>query len=301
MDETAQDGRFTLFRPSFERQAAIDAYAALPASHLMVALLELDVTEALATIAALQRQGTRVSLFAFLVRSIAVAISEHPDLNLVCHGKQLVRFEDVDVNVPMEVATPDGEFPHAVVLRGAQRSSPIEIYAGLEAARRSHQGTGATGVEDRWFRRLMRAARWLPGFARVALMRLSMRSAFVIKRQAGTTLVTSVGKFASIPGFAFSFTTGPRASAFAIGSAVEKPWLHQGQVTRRSIVSISIMVNHDLVDGAPAARFARRLQAIVEAGEGLPRPLGNDPRCAPAEPQPGLCALAAAVVVPRFR
>jgi len=261
--------RYTLFRPSFERQATIDAFAALPESHLMVALLELDVTDALAAIAALQQKGIRLSLFAFLVRSIAMAIAEHPDLNLVRHGKRLVRFEDVDVNVPVEVTTPEGVFPHMLILRGAQRLSPLEIYARIEGARESDRRSGDTSADDRWSRRMMRLFGWLPRFLRIAILRFFMRSAFVVKRRGGTTLVTSVGKFASIPGFAFTFSTGPRAAAFAVGSTVDRPWVHQGIVAVRTILGISLMVNHDLVDGGPAARFARRLQEIIESAEGL--------------------------------
>jgi pyruvate/2-oxoglutarate dehydrogenase complex dihydrolipoamide acyltransferase (E2) component len=248
----------------------MDAYAAMPPAHLMIGLVELDVTDAEATISRLQGQGTRVSMFAFVVRSIAVAIAEHPDLNLVQHGKRLVRFDDVDVAVPVEVTTPEGKYPRQVVVRGAQRLTTEQIYACLEQAKHRFSSTGTLGREDRWTRQMMRLFRGLPRFVRIRAARLFLRSAFTIKRQAGTTLVTSVGKFASVPGFAFSFTTGPRAAAFAVGSVVPKPWVREGRVAVRSILSLSIMVNHDLVDGAPAARFCRRLQQLIEAGEGLP-------------------------------
>jgi pyruvate/2-oxoglutarate dehydrogenase complex dihydrolipoamide acyltransferase (E2) component len=205
----------------------MDAFAAIPTGHPMVALLELDVTTALAAITDFRARGARVSLFAFVVRSIGVAIAEHPDLNLVRHGKRLVRFEDVDVNVPVEVRTSEGA-----------------------------RGT-------------MRTFRWLPSFMRVAIMRYIMRSAFRVKAYAGTTLVTSVGKFASIPGSSFTFSTGPRAATFVVGSVVDKPWAHEGQIVLRKVLSISIMVDHDLVDGAPAARFAQRLQQLIESADGL--------------------------------
>jgi pyruvate/2-oxoglutarate dehydrogenase complex dihydrolipoamide acyltransferase (E2) component len=259
-----------MIRPTSERRFAMDAFAALRPAHLMTALLELDVTEAEGAIARLQREGARVSLFAFVLRSIAVAISEHPDLNLVRHGgRRLVRFDDVDVSVPMEVTTPDGRFPRQVVVRGAQRRSPADVYAELEKARAHYGRTGDTGAEDRWARRMVRLFRRMPRFVRIGVIRLFMRSAFTVKRQGGTTLVTSVGKFASLPGFAFSFTTGPRAAAFAVGSVVQKPWIHRGRIAPRSILSLSIMVDHDLVDGAPASRFARRLQTMIESAEGL--------------------------------
>lgn len=262
-------GPYTIIRPSLDRQLAIDAFAALPESHPMVALLELDVTDAQAALDRLRRSGTHVSLFSFVVRCIARSISEYPDLNLVRHGKRLIRFDDVDVSVPVEVKTPDGNFPREVVIRRAQDKSAPQIYAELEAARTRHQVGGELGAEDRRSRRSMQAIRWLPSSVRIGLMRLIMRNGFRIKSWAGTTLVTSVGKFADIPGFGFTFTTGPRASTFAVGSVVEKPWLHEGRIAPRQVLGLSVMVNHDFVDGAPAARFARRLQQLIESADGL--------------------------------
>lgn len=262
-------GNYQVVAPSLDRQLAMDAFAAIPKGHPMVALLELDVTRALAAIAERRARGERLSLFAFVVQAIAASIAEHPDLNLVRHGRRLVRFEDVDVSVPVEVQTPQGPVPREVVLRRAQHRSVQELYAELEQARERHEATGETSDEDRWARALMRAVRWLPRLLRVALMRGIVGSAFRIKARAGTTLITSVGKFASIPGFSFTFSTGPRAAIFVVGSVSEKSWVHCGQVVPRSILGLSVMVDHDLVDGAPAARFAARLQSRIEAAEGL--------------------------------
>jgi pyruvate/2-oxoglutarate dehydrogenase complex dihydrolipoamide acyltransferase (E2) component len=235
----------------------------------MIALLELDVSVPLAAIAAQQAQGSQVSLFAFLVHAIAIAIAEHPDLNLVRHGKRMVRFEDVDVCVPVEVETERGPHPREVVLRRAQDLTPAEVYAQLEQARQRHAQTGVLGAEDRWARRMMRLFSWLPRALRVALIRQIIRSAFRVKARAGTTLVTSVGKFAAIPGFAFTYSTGPRAAVFVVGGVVEKAWLREGSISPRPILSLSLVIDHDLVDGAPAARFATRLRALIEAGHGL--------------------------------
>jgi pyruvate/2-oxoglutarate dehydrogenase complex dihydrolipoamide acyltransferase (E2) component len=247
----------------------MDAFRALPTGHPMVAILELDVTDALSRIEDLRQHGERLSLFTHVLRSIAVAMSEHPDMNLVRHGKNLMRFEDVDVGVPVEVETDHGRFPREVVIRRAQDRSAQEIYAELETARARQRMTGSLGDEDRWAQRLMRFSLCLPAFVRVGMIRWITRSAHNIKQTAGTTLVTSVGKFANIPGYSFTFTTGPRAAAFVVGGVAEKPWQHRGQIALRSVLPLSLIIDHDLVDGAPAARFAVRLKELVESSDGL--------------------------------
>jgi pyruvate/2-oxoglutarate dehydrogenase complex dihydrolipoamide acyltransferase (E2) component len=268
-------GRYALVRPTLGRQLAMDAFAALQGGHPMVAVLEFDATDAVGAIDRLKQQGERVSLFAFVVRQIAIAIAEHPDLNLVRHGRRLVRFEDVDVCIPVEVSTPDGPYPRDVVIRRAQDRTVGEIYAQIEAARERHGRSGELGEEDRWVHRTQRVLQWLPRWVRIPLLRLIIRSGFRIKDHAGTTLVSSVAKFASIPGAAFTFITGPRAAAFVVGGVAEQPWVHGGTVVPRKVLSLSVIVDHDLVDGAPVARFAARLQCLIESGK--VRPCSREP------------------------
>ena len=261
--------RCSIIRPALGRQLAMDAFAALPSGHPMVAILELDVTQAWAAIDRLQGQGARVSLFAFVVRQIALAIAEHPDLNLVRHGRRLVRFDDVDVCVPVEVPTREGPFPRDIVIRRAQDRTVAQILAQIEEARDRYGRDGDLGQEDRWVHRTQRVFRWLPRLVRIPLLRLIIRSAFRVKTHAGTTIVSSVAKFTSIPGAAFTLITGPRAAAFVVGGVAEKPWVHEGIVVPRKILSLSVIVDHDLVDGAPVARFATRLRDRIESGAGL--------------------------------
>lgn len=271
MSEPDLIGRYTIERPSFSRQIAIDAFAALPESHPMVAMLELDVSRAQAAIARRQAAGEQVSLFAFVIHCIAKAVAEHPAMNGVMHGRSVVRFDDVDISVPVEVQTDGERVPREVVLRRAQDASPLQVYQQLTQARGAHDAKGTLGREDAFNRRLGRLARWIPRPLRLWLLRRFIADAFRVKRVAGTTLVTSVGKFAAIPGHAFTFTTGPRAAMFVVGGAVDRPWVQDGQLVVRPVLSLSVMVNHDLVDGAPMARFATRLQALVESAHGLER------------------------------
>ncbi|HEX2349635.1 MAG TPA: 2-oxo acid dehydrogenase subunit E2, partial [Ktedonobacterales bacterium] len=41
------------------------------------------------------------------------------------------------------------------------------------------------------------------------------------------------------------------------------------QVTTREYLDLTISVDHDIIDGAPAARFTRRLKELIERGYGL--------------------------------
>ncbi|MEQ9499345.1 MAG: 2-oxo acid dehydrogenase subunit E2 [Deltaproteobacteria bacterium] len=256
-------------RPTLLRQLAIDTFEAIPSSHAMTAFMELDVSAPCARIAALRAEGVRVSMFAHVVRSIARALAEHPDLNVVMHGHKIAFFDDVDVSIPVEAQTASGKYPLQLVIRAAQNKTATEIYAEIEAAKEEQTRSGDIGVDDRRARRGMQIARWLPRWLWMFVLRRVIRNARLVKKGAGTTLVTSVGKFADIPGFVTTFGTGPRGTTFAIGSIVDKPVVRDGEVVVRPVLALTALFNHDVVDGGPAARFGARLAELVEGVDEL--------------------------------
>jgi pyruvate/2-oxoglutarate dehydrogenase complex dihydrolipoamide acyltransferase (E2) component len=54
-----------------------------------------------------------------------------------------------------------------------------------------------------------------------------------------------------------------------IGGIAEKPAIVDGQLVLREYSCVTISLDHDVVDGAPAARFAQCLKELVESGYGL--------------------------------
>jgi pyruvate/2-oxoglutarate dehydrogenase complex dihydrolipoamide acyltransferase (E2) component len=52
-----------------------------------------------------------------------------------------------------------------------------------------------------------------------------------------------------------------------------------GRLTTREYLSLTISVNHDIIDGAPAARFGARLLELIESGYrlGLPAARAEQP------------------------
>jgi len=43
-----------------------------------------------------------------------------------------------------------------------------------------------------------------------------------------------------------------------------------GQMRVRDYLSLTVSFDHNMIDGAPAARFTQRLQQLIESGYGLP-------------------------------
>ncbi len=54
-----------------------------------------------------------------------------------------------------------------------------------------------------------------------------------------------------------------------MGSVNKQAALHNGEVQKRDILHLTIAVDHDIIDGIPAAMFCDDLVRRLEAGDGL--------------------------------
>jgi pyruvate/2-oxoglutarate dehydrogenase complex dihydrolipoamide acyltransferase (E2) component len=71
------------------------------------------------------------------------------------------------------------------------------------------------------------------------------------------------------PGGGWGIPIAPPTLMITVGGIATKPRYLNGQLEPRELLELIIFFDHDIVDGAPAARFARRLAELVEAAEGL--------------------------------
>jgi pyruvate/2-oxoglutarate dehydrogenase complex dihydrolipoamide acyltransferase (E2) component len=55
----------------------------------------------------------------------------------------------------------------------------------------------------------------------------------------------------------------------ALGGIAEKPGVVEGEIKIREYLDITVSIDHDIVDGAPAARFVYQFRDLVESGYGL--------------------------------
>ena len=84
-------------------------------------------------------------------------------------------------------------------------------------------------------------------------------------------MVTSVGMFGKGGGWGIGFLPTHNLG-ITVGGITQKPGVHEGQIAIREYLSLTLAFNHDIIDGAPAARFASKLSEIIENGavlEGL--------------------------------
>ncbi len=246
------------------RELVTDTLTAGHRAHLAHGLVEVDVSRALAGIGRYKSQlPDGVSFTAYIVYCLGQAVGAHTIMHAYRKGRRkLVIFDDVDVSALLEKRKPDGSLvPVPYIVRGANGKSLAQINHELRQAVNSDMRDDQ-GVRRR--RRIMR----LPRQARALLWWWMFRDPARLKQQWGTVAVSNVGSF-MLPrpfwGMASSFLT----CTLTIGGRYERVAWVNGRAEPRVTQSVTVTIDHDVVDGAPAARFAQTLIGLLEDGAGL--------------------------------
>jgi pyruvate/2-oxoglutarate dehydrogenase complex dihydrolipoamide acyltransferase (E2) component len=83
------------------------------------------------------------------------------------------------------------------------------------------------------------------------------------RRRVGTVLVTAVGMFGGGGGHGIAPMT-MMSLELLVGGISRRPWIVEGRSEVRDILDLTISIDHNVVDGAPAARFAADLRTLIE-------------------------------------
>ncbi|TCL66499.1 2-oxoacid dehydrogenase/acyltransferase catalytic subunit [Hydrogenispora ethanolica] len=266
----AERAKHTIKEFPASRLATLDVgYLGLRKHHVK-ALLEVDVTRARQLLKAYRRRRkTELSFNAWFVKCVSQAVAENRTAHAIRQGRnKLVVFEDVDISLIVEKELGGEKVPLPVVLRQVNEKSFAAIQAEIKAAKeQTVQDTRDYVLGGNPRSRAMRLYLALPQFLRLAAWKFILRRPFLVKQLSGTVVVTSVGMMGIGAGWIIPVSFLPLC--FALGAVVKKPGVCQDRVEIREYLHLTVLMDHDVIDGAPAARFVARLTSLLESGYGL--------------------------------
>lgn len=264
---------FQVYPFSSSREIVVDAGYLAGRRHIVHGLLEVDVTVARQFIRDHKAQtGERLSLTGYVVHCLVAAVEAYP-LVQAYRGwrRRLIVFDDVDVVTLIEIERDSVAVPH--VIRAAQRKSLREIHDEIRAIQ-TRTKSSAQASTRQWILNL-------PRFLRLLLMRIGLKNPHTMKRLAGTVVVTAVGMFGDGHGWGIGFLP-MHTLGITLGGIVQRPALLDGELVNREYLCLTVSLDHDIVDGAPGARFVQRFRELLESGYELetihPQPESISPR-----------------------
>jgi pyruvate dehydrogenase E2 component (dihydrolipoamide acetyltransferase) len=175
------------------------------------------------------KKPSKVSLTAIVLKAAAIALRENPIFNSTLEDDEIKIFADINIGVAIEIEKDELEGLVVPVIQKVDKKSILEINNMLqnkiEAARK-----GRSSLEE------------LSG---------------------GTFTITNLGMY-GIKSF-IPIINPPETAILGLGSIIEKPVAIDGKLVVKPIFVLALTFDHRIINGAPAARFLKRLKEILES------------------------------------
>lgn len=243
------------------RRLMVDGGHMARQKHLVHGLVEMDVTAARQRIREhKERTGETPSFTAFIVVCLGRAVNMNKHMQAYrTWFERLVLFDDVDVNTMFEVDVDGHKVIRPHTLRAVNNKTLREIHEEI----RAFQTARGQGHEAGFIQRFV----LLPTFVRRFFLGVLLKTPKLLKEMNGTVSLTSIGMFGD--GGGWGIPASNHTLQITLGGISKKPVLVNGQLENHEFLCVTISIDHDIVDGAPAARFIQRLKELVEGGYGM--------------------------------
>ena len=169
-------------------------------------------------------EGTKVSVNDFIVRGVALALLQHPNINASWGDDAITQHGEIHVGIA--VATPEGLI--TPVIRNAEQKSVGEI---------------ATEI-------------------RVLADKAKNRKLKPEEYQGSTFTISNLGAW-GIEEFT-AIINPPNSAILAIGAAEARPVAVDRQIVVRDRMKVTMSCDHRVIDGATGAEFLKTLRQLIE-------------------------------------
>jgi pyruvate/2-oxoglutarate dehydrogenase complex dihydrolipoamide acyltransferase (E2) component len=236
--------------------------------HSMYGLLEVDVTLSRQFIAEHKRRsGESLSFTGFLVLCLARAVDENKEVQAYLKGrKQLILFDNVDVGIMVEHKGGDKRALMGHVIRGANLKTYRQIHDEIRSVQSAPLPPNR-GLPT-WLRTAMLLPWPLSALFKAFIRMAGRRDPTIVTSMGGTVSITAVGMFGEGHS-GWGIYPATEVLGLVVGSIALKPAVVEGRIEPRELLNLTVIFDHNVINGAPAARFVHRLVDLIESGYGL--------------------------------
>jgi pyruvate/2-oxoglutarate dehydrogenase complex dihydrolipoamide acyltransferase (E2) component len=242
------------------REIVIDVMVPAQRKHMIHVLFEADVTDVRKYREQKRTEGAAApSITAFIIKCVADAAMTNKRIAAVRFAsRKLAIFDEMHVSCNVEKEIDGQNQPMAHIIRQANRKTVDEIHDEIHSY--AMEGFKKQIGTLRNFAKL-------PRFLRAIFFSSKLYDPNWIAKQGFNIIVTSVGMFGAGGGHVIPYQHC--SLCVSVGGITRKPGIVGDRVEAREYLSITATYDHDITDGAPAARFAQVLKEYIERGHGL--------------------------------
>lgn len=243
------------------RRATIGVLEAASRKHMIHALVEVDVSATRSLVRRYKaKTGNALSFTGYLIHCLGHTVAKNRHMH-ACRDwrNRLILFDDVDVSTTVEREVNGSKQVIPYIVRAADKKSLWDIHQEIRATQGDRSTTSSVYP-------LMHLFVALPLFLQSFLFRLMNRFPHLMKKNVGTVMLTSVGMFGSGGGWGIPVAT--HTLNVTVGGIANHPYRTADEIQEEHLC-ITVSFDHDIIDGAPAARFLEHYVATITEGEAL--------------------------------
>jgi pyruvate dehydrogenase E2 component (dihydrolipoamide acetyltransferase) len=187
---------------------------------------EVDVTEAMMLRAGLARQWPESGLspLHLMIKATARALKEHPRMNALQKEHEVELVPEIHIGVAVSLE-------EGLLVPTIRRADTKHL---AEIASESHDLAQKARAGQASYEEVI----------------------------GGTFTITNLGSY-GIDAFT-PIINPPQVGILGVGRVVEKPVVYEGEITKRSMMFLSLTFDHRVIDGAPAAAFLHTVRGYLE-------------------------------------
>jgi pyruvate/2-oxoglutarate dehydrogenase complex dihydrolipoamide acyltransferase (E2) component len=250
------------------RIASIDICEVGKQKHHVAGLVEFDVTDSRKKIREYNKaHRNKISFHAWLISAIAFTLKKHETLCSYLYRKnKLLIFNDINVSLIVEKDMDGTKVPIPLVIEKANEKSIESITMQITEAKNIVFTENDIELNKK-SKQLEQLYYYLPGFLRRYFWKYMLKHPKLAFKKMGNVAFTSIGTMGKVDGWFIPISVHP--VCFGISSIAKKPCVVDDKIEIREVLKMSILIDHDVIDGAPMARFISDLSKNIERGLNL--------------------------------
>jgi pyruvate dehydrogenase E2 component (dihydrolipoamide acetyltransferase) len=242
-----------------------------PSDPTIYGMLDVDVTRLLPLLEQRSREtGVRLTLTHAVARALALAIREHPSVNVLVRWRRIYQRENIDIFLQVAVVEA-GSDPDlsGVKIERADEKSLVEMAAEI-----AERASAVREGRDKDMRRSKKSVASIPSILMRPVLLLMGWIAYTMNIDGrllglprdpfGSAMVTSVGMFGIRVGFAPLFPPSRSPVLVLVGALEDRPVVRDGRVEIRPMVTLTGTFDHRVIDGYHGGLLARTIKSLLE-------------------------------------
>ncbi len=242
---------------TFNRQVVRASASVTRKKNTIHSLTEIDITEPRRLIKEhFEKTGEKISFTAYITGCLAHVLHSHRQLNSFIKGRRLIVLDDVTISVLIEREIIGEKVPEPIGIMKAQEKTIRQIHNELREAKKQTGNKLGNLSGTTWIR-------FIPGFLLRTFIRIADKNIRMAKRY-GKVAVTAVGMFNKDA--AWFIPHGSATVLVTVGGISEKVIKTENDFVAREHLCLTVSFDHNIIDGAPAARFIKQFSETIRSG-----------------------------------